>query len=432
MRRLATVLVVSALVATAAFDPPASAQDSESAVEPTPTPRTEPNGSTGIGGTGETITTGDGVEVNLTATLEVTEPPAEPIVFAADVPDVSAPASDSEDGHDASDGDEGRECVEPRSYVDENDVLVDYCARYAYRICGSERVDDVTSGEINNEAPGFYAAFLAETVSHLDAGTFTEVAGLGSISSVNQLLFDNGLTGPDRRDDIPVFSFCGRTTDDGATIDSFDFTSITFDWILGSTDVYDVDGIRRSLFERLQARLALADPQIGAVPDTDTTLVQWPTWLYLRNLLPQEAVFTTNDTDTFRIDLRAQLERLDWYHADTLIASCAADDITIWDPERHDPIDDLPDCHHIFTNRATADLRVEIVYRVEEDVRTAASSGDYPPLEWIDYLGTETLIDLDDVIPNYRVCEVYSLNIADDFDEAAAQARYDQTACTTP
>ena len=68
----------------------------------------------------------------------------------------------------------------------------------------------------------------------------------------------------------------------------------------------------------------------------------------------------------------------------------------------------------MFTQLATEDLVATIVYLVEEDVRTAAFSGEYPPLQWSSYLGVETVIDLDSVIPDFEVHEILALNAAPD------------------
>lgn len=400
---------------------------------PTPVPTTEASGPSTFPGVDTSGESDSGRDVDRPAEREETVPPAVPVVLALDVDGDSEPSAEIDGGDGESDGDasagDGRVCVEPRAYVDDSGTLVPYCA--AWQLCAAERVDDVVSGEINNEPPGHYARFLNETVGYLDDGTFTDVAGFENVSSVNELLNANGLTDPERRDDIAVFNFCASVDSDGDVV-SYDFTSISFDWTLGSVDVYDVDGIRRDLYEKLVARLRLEDPQIGAVPDTNVTLVQWPTWLYLRNLLAEEAVYTTNDTDTFRVDLRAQLLRLEWFHDGRRIATCEAGEVKVWDPDKHDPIEHLPDCHHVFTQRATGDLIVQIVYLIQEDVRTAASSGAYLPLEWADYFGVETVVDLDASLPDYRVCEVYSVNVTADFEQASVQEAYDRTACVSP
>jgi hypothetical protein len=347
-----------------------------------------------------------------------------PLQPAADIPPPVITADSSPVNAPVDLGASGLDCLEPRAYSDGNGGLIPYCA--AVQICGSERVDDIVSGQINNEGPGHYAAFLTETIGHINNGTFNTIAGFEDVSAVNQLLNENGLTDPEDRDQIPVFNFCGRSTD-GLSIQTYDFTSITFDWTLDAPDIYDTGPIGNDLFEKLKTRINLHNPQIGSVPDTGYTFVNWPTWLYLKNLLPEEAVYTTNDTDTFRIDLRAILLRLDWTHGDKLIASCTAEQITIWDPDKHHPIDDLPDCHHWFNTAAIDDLNVEIIYRIEEDIRTAPSSGAYPPLQWTNFLGVETLINLDATITDYRIREIYAINTADGITQDDLRATYTTT-----
>jgi len=360
---------------------------------------------------------------------EETDPPADPVKPATDV-------SAGPNAEGASDNPAvpppPPPCVDwsPGSYDAATGISYSSVC-IAWRVCVDERVDDIVSGDIADGSRGHYAAFIDQTIGFLDAGAFTTVAGLDNVSSVNQLLNENGLTDPERRDDIPVFHGCGSSVAP-PVIDTYDFTSINFTWTLGAPEVYPINGIRNDLYNKLKARMALYNPELGSVPDVGTTLVKWPTWLFLRNLLPEESVYTTNDTDTFRVDLRAVLLQLDWYHGDQLLTSCTPNETTVWDPDWHDPIDDLPDCHHRFERRGTQDLNVQIVYKIEEDVRTAASSGAYPELAWTDFLGTETLLALEGTIPNYRVCEVYVVNTTSDITQQDLRDRYGDAPCTQP
>ena len=376
------------------------------------TPVSSPESGGGLPGTGDTRLGDSRTTFERTASQTTTIPAAVPIVPAADVPGSTPVGSSSESG--AAPGPaSGPACV--RHAVLIYDADGEYVAGgecIAWEACGSERVDDVRSGDINGESPGHYASFLGEVFDGFFEDDFTVGAG---ISTVSDLLVEIGLTQERDPGAIPVFGFCAEA-DSAGLVSNFVLGSISLAWTLDADDVYDVPGIAGDLFDQLKARFDLYDPQIGLVPRAELgyTFVQWPTWLYLENLLASEGVFTTNDTDTFRVDLRATLLRLDWHHGDELLLTCTSDELRVFDPDLHDPVADRPSCSHVFTQLATEDLVATIVYLVEEDVRTAPFSGEYPPLQWSPYLGAETVIDLDSVIPDFEVHEILALNAAPD------------------
>lgn len=380
-----------------------------------------------LGGVTETGVSADGTNIETEASREGTVPPAEPVVSATIVEDAgsSVPADQAAVG-------EGpppvsAPCVEygPQEYNADLDIY--YTAPcIKWETCGAERVDDTISGEINGEPAGHYASFIAETIVVLDEGDFVNNPGYSDVNSVHNLLVENGLADEDRDPAlIPVFYYCAER-DDVGVVANYDLTSVSFGWDLQAEEIYDVPGILADLFEKLKARITLYDPQIGLVPDAETgiTIVQFPTWLFMENLQPEEAVYTTNDTDTFRVDLRAQMTRLDWFFGEVRIRSCAPGEIRVFDPERHHVIEDLPECHHTFTQLGVEDLSVTIVYEVQEAVRTAPSTGAYAPIQWVDYSGPETMIELSSTFPDYHVRAIYSVNVAMDADIEEVQAAY--------
>ena len=190
--------------------------------------------------------------------------------------------------------------------------------------------------------------------------------------------------------------------------------------------MYDIPGIRNSLFAELTSNLDLYDPEIGLVPPAEQgrTFVQWPTWMFLENPLEEEAVYTTNaPTNTFRLDLRATLLRVEWRYGDTVVANCTSDQMEQYLESSH-PIDDLPACNHTFTEAGSADLTTTIYYKIEEKIRTRPSGtlDAWPEIPWDDYLGTPTVFDLESTIADYGVHEILAVNVFEDTtaDEARA------------
>lgn len=287
-----------------------------------------------------------------------------------------------------------------------------FCIKW--RVCGGERVDDVVSGDIaGRDATGKYREYLGEMTGYL-ASEATLPDGALDVNSVNDLLLTQGLGDRPGDDLIPVFYWCANQ-DPFGVFDPIDITSVRFGWDLTYDEVYDIPAVRSDLYVQLTSQLHLYNPQPGAVPPIDGgyTFVQWPTWFFLENSLEEEHIFTTNDIDTFRIDLRATLLRVDWTFGANLVASCAASDMKKYDANTDDPIDDLPPCHHVFGQVGTQDLGTTIVYEIHEKVRSrpSASLDQYPDIAWSPYLGTLTTVELTTTVDNYEIHEIVSVNV---------------------
>lgn len=333
-----------------------------------------------------------------------------------------APVVDAEVGNDA-------------GLIGETDTAappVDSCAEYGqpeynaegdfyysalcvkWRVCGGERVDDVVSGDIaGSEASGVYREYLGEMTGYIGAEA-TLPEGALDVNSVNDLLITQGLGDSPGDDLLPVFYWC-TTRDANDILDPIDITTVRFSWDLTYGEVYDIPTVRSDLYTQLTAILNLYNPEPGAVPPIHGgyTFVQWPTWFFLENPLEQEHIFTTNNIDTFRIDLRATLLRVDWAFDDTTIASCTASEMRKYDPDNDDPIDDLPPCHYRFTQTDTQDLTITILYEIEEQVRSrpSATLDNYPNIGWTPYLNTPTTINLTTIVADYEIHEIVSVNV---------------------
>jgi hypothetical protein len=286
------------------------------------------------------------------------------------------------------------------------------CIRW--RACGGERVDDVVSGHIaGRDATGKYQEYLGEMVGYLSSEA-TLPGGPLDINSVNDLLLTQGLGERPGDDLIPVFYWCANY-DAFGVFDPVDITSVRFSWDLSYEEVYDIPGVRSDLYIQLTSQLELYNPEPGAVPPIDGgyTFVQWPTWFFLENPLEQEHIFTTNDIDTFRIDLRATLLRVDWTFGDSLVASCTVSDMKKYNADNDDPIEDLPPCHHIFDQVVTEDLTTTVFYQIHEKVRSrpSASLDHYPNIAWSDYLGRLTIIELSTTVSDYEIHQIASVNV---------------------
>ncbi len=286
------------------------------------------------------------------------------------------------------------------------------CIRW--RACGGERVEDVVSGHIaGRDATGKYQEYLGEMVGYLSSEA-TLPGGPLDINSVNDLLLTQGLGERPGDDLIPVFYWCANY-DAFGVFDPVDITSVRFSWDLSYEEVYDIPGVRSDLYIQLTSQLELYNPQPGAVPPIDGgyTFVQWPTWFFLENPLEQEHIFTTNDIDTFRIDLRATLLRVDWTFGDSLVASCTVSDMKKYNADNDDPIEDLPPCHHIFDQVVTEDLTTTVFYQIHEKVRSrpSASLDHYPNIAWSDYLGRLTIIELSTTVSDCEIHQIASVNV---------------------
>ena len=318
-------------------------------------------------------------------------------------------------------GDAGDNCVElfaPYS-SDPNVSYTPYCVKW--RVCGGERVDDIVSGEIaGEEADGRYRSYLDQIVGLLegaiDLGPTAPVEIMATDpNSVSEFLLEQGLDDRPEDDLLPVFYWCADYVESGGTrlFDPVDLGAVSFGWDLTYGEVYDIPGATNALYTQLQARLDLYEPDIGLVPDAEVgyTFVQWPTWLFLQNPSEDIMLFSTNSTDTLRVDLRAKLVGVDWGFGDQIVDTCLASEMTPF-VDGLDPIEDLPDCHFIFTQLDCQNLTATTRFKIEQMVRTRPSSTghDYPPVAWTDFLGTPTEIALSSTIENYQVHEILAVN----------------------
>jgi len=294
-----------------------------------------------------------------------------------------------------------------------------YCVKW--RVCGGERVDDVVSGEIAGaEADGKYRSYLDQMVGLLDAAIDLGPAASpdaleSSPGSVSDFLLEQGLGDRPEDDLIPVFYWCADYVEAGGVrvFDPVDLAAVSFGWDLTYGDIYDIPGAQNALYTQLQARLDLYSPEIGLVPSTDVgyTFVHWPTWLFLQNPSEDITLFSTNSTDTLRVDLRASLIGVDWQFGDETIKTCAANEMVPFS-ETLDPIDDLPACHHRFTQLDCQNLTATTRFKVEQMIRTRPSSSghNYPPISWTDFLGTPTEIALAGSVDDYQIHEIVAVN----------------------
>lgn len=329
--------------------------------------------------------------------------------------DISGTGPVATDGVSETSSGPGGTCIDwiPREYNAEEDFWYAAICR-TYQICGSERVDDVIAGRIAGEdTGGRYRDYLNELTGLLAGDAYIEGTGGLDINSVNDLLVANGLSDPPSTASIPVFDWCANRSA-GSTIWSAPLFTSTFGWGLDFEDVYDYPTSLANLFDELAANLDLYVPDVGLVPPAEQarTFVRWPTWMFLHNPLEEEAVYATNDPaiDTLRMDLRARLLRIEWSFGDTVVETCTADEMSIY-TDTSDPIADLPECHHIFTQTGLADLTTTIYYQIEQKISTRLVSTDpYPDTAWTDYLNTPTVIELDTTIENYRIGEILSVN----------------------
>jgi hypothetical protein len=290
-----------------------------------------------------------------------------------------------------------------------------------WRVCGGERVDDVVSGEIaGEEADGRYRSYLDQIVGLLegaiDLGPTAPVEIMSTDpNSVSEFLLEQGLDARPEDDLLPVFYWCADYVESGGVrlFDPVDLGAVSFGWDLTYGEVYDIPGATNALYTQLQARLDLYEPDIGLVPDAEVgyTFVQWPTWLFLQNPSEDIMLFSTNSTDTLRVDLRAKLVGVDWGFGDQIVDTCLASEMTPF-VDGLDPIEDLPDCHFIFTQLDCQNLTATTRFKIEQMVRTRPSSTghDYPAAVWTDFLGTPTEIALSSTIENYRVHEILAVN----------------------
>jgi hypothetical protein len=410
-----TIMIVS-LVAPPLVDAHVSGLQStdEDVDEPADPPSTEEEDQLGDGlvGASDSAVPSFDATVTRTETWIASEPALDPLVDAAFAATNGGLIEALADIDATPPADNCVEYSEPEYNAEGDFYYSGFCIKW--RVCGGERVDDVVSGNIaGRDATGKYREYLGEMTGYL-ASEATLPDGALDVNSVNDLLLSQGLGDQPDDDLIPVFYWCANQ-DQFGVFDPIDITSVRFGWDLTYDAVYDIPGVRSDLYIQLTSQLGLYNPQPGAVPPIDGgyTFAQWPTWFFLENPLEQEHIFTTNDIDTFRIDLRATLLRVDWTFGGNLVASCAPSDMKRYDANNDDPIDDLPPCHHIFGQVDTQDLGTTIVYEIHEKVRSrrSASLDEYPDIAWSPYLGTPTTVELSTTVDNYQIHEIVAVNV---------------------
>jgi len=297
-------------------------------------------------------------------------------------------------------------------------------------VCGGERVDEVLSGEISGEVvSGRYADFLDQMIGFFGADVAGE-SGIGDLNSVNDYLVDQGLgAGGSVVGQIPVFYWCGTQARLGGPV-TFDITpsdpsrAPTFGWDTTVDNEYDIPELRDDLLERLDTELGLYVPELGAVPPIDKgfTWLKWPTWLWVDDAQDPPVVVDENDTETFRLEMRARVDRVEWSFDGSVIKTCEPADMMQYEASVHHPVNDVPACNVLFEETVSADLQATVYYKVEERSFERLSSNDlYPQVPWQPHpAGLE--LDLTTVVPDYGVHAVYAVNTPlDKTDEEIAE-----------
>lgn len=291
-------------------------------------------------------------------------------------------------------------------------------------VCGAERIDELVSGEIAGEQSfGRYAEFLGEMVGFFAADVATE-SGLGDAASINDHILAQGLGDAQSDRALPIFYWCGerRIADSSFSltiVDADPTRSAHFGWDTSIEAEYDLDALSSDALTELRAKLGFYRPNIKTVPPVETgvTLVNWKTWFWVTAPEAPPQVYAANTADTFRLEMRARFNRVEFAFNNELLVTCGLEDMLVYDPDFHHPLEDAPPCHHLFTELDAGELSATIVFDVEQRIRWRESStlGPYPTTAWVPVPG-EGPVSLTSVVANYEICPIYVVNVAFDTD----------------
>lgn len=311
-------------------------------------------------------------------------------------------------------------------------------------VCGAERVDDIILGRIDSETPAAYADYVVVVADELDATTAGiravesnpvlsngEVAPViptpsssEGIQSLRGVLAERGLGVEPEGLFVPVFNYC-RIGDNGPieiAVDAEEAVRPSFTWT-PLIDEFDYPGASDDLVDRITRTLNGRLPQMQTIPpmDTGVTVVQFPMWLWLEDPLVFTELEAVSDLGTVRVRGRATIRDVTWTLGDEEF-TCTLDEMRAFVPGGDaDPTEDIPTCHHIFTELVDYTMTATINYVVEEDVANRLSP-DYPwpPDNWRPHPRTP-FVGITSTSPPMQVCGIGVVNVAFDADVSELQ-----------
>ncbi len=130
--------------------------------------------------------------------------------------------------------------------------------------------------------------------------------------------------------------------------------------------------------------------------------------------MPEFVAHAQNTPHTFRLEIRARLDRVDWHLGEDLLVSCEAAEMAAFMPDESDPIEDLPLCHHTFTELLSGDLVATLHYEIEERLRTREFSTEYPDSAWRPH-PTDPTVALSTTVADYSVHQILAVNATTEY-----------------